>query len=260
MFCQFHRASTWNLEMIPLVDIFPQLDPYELLWVLLPEVLDSLGPSNESQVEREMFPTVRLNYLGYLIVVDLTQLQCLCCKKIWRLRETHAKRSFLLCGWVLHFTQVEEPSHRLTFLLLLFVAWDIHGLAMSGGWIISWTLSINSLSSSRLLCCVFSKDPSHLYSLCSTTLWCPGFSLCFPCNLALHTLLFQSQFVSQNGRDCLSRGEELCPGELFWSDKQTAADWIGTGLALLPPGLNWVQEHSHAGMMGLGSRAAPQSW
>lgn len=160
MFCQFHRASTWNLEMIPLVDIFPQLDPYELLWALLPEVLDSLGPSNESQVEREMFPTVRLNYLGYLIVVDLTQLQCLCCKKIWRLRETHAKRSFLLCGWVLHFTQVEEPSHRLTFLLLLFVAWDIHGLAMSGGWIISWTLSINSLSSSRLLCCVFSKDPS----------------------------------------------------------------------------------------------------
>lgn len=50
-----------------------------------------------------------------------------------------------------------------------------------------------------------------------------GFSFYFPCNLALHTLLFQSQFVSLNGRDCLSEGGEL-PPELFSSDKQPAAD------------------------------------
>lgn len=54
-----------------------------------------------------------------------------------------------------------------------------------------------------------------------------GFSFYFPFNLALHTLLFQSQFVSQSGNHCLSEGGELCPMELFWSDKQVAADWTG---------------------------------
>lgn len=65
-----------------------------------------------------------------------------------------------------------------------------------------------------------------------------GFSFYFPFNLALHTLLFQSQFVSQTGNHCLSEGGELCPMELFWSDKQAAADWTGTGLAGVSSGLN----------------------
>lgn len=90
---------------------------------------------------------------------------------------------------------------------------------------ISWTLSINSMISSKLSALSFRRVlPTYIvFTLPGSTLASLSISLV----ILLHTLLFQSQSVSQNGKDCLPRGEELYPQELFWSDKQTAADWMG---------------------------------
>lgn len=109
-----------------------------------------------------------------------------------------------------------------------------------------------------LFCLLYgSFPPSELF--CSTACWAlASLSLSLVILLCTHSFA-RANLFPQNGRDCLSQGEELCPRELFWSDKQTAADWTGTSLALLPPGLSLVQKHSHAWMMGLGSRAAVEA-
>ena len=88
-----------------------------------------------------------------------------------------------------------------------------------------------------------SSRPFLLYPFFSTVSH-SGFSFYFPFNLALHTLLFQSQFVSQSGNHCLSEGGELCPMELFWSDKQVAADW--TGQTWLGSLLAWTEQQKQS--------------
>lgn len=103
-------------------------------------------------------------------------------------------------------------------------------------------------------------DPSHLQSLFALQPCWPLASLSVSLVILLCTHSFsRANLFPQNGRDCLSQGEELCPRELFWSDKQTAADWRETSLALLPPGLSLVQKHSQAMMMGVESRAAVEA-
>lgn len=92
-----------------------------------------------------------------------------------------------------------------------------------------------------------------LFSFHLDPLFHSGFFFYFPYNLALHILFFQGQFVSQNGRVCLSWGEELCPIELFWSDKQPA--WIGQD----KPGQSSPGRQGAAGQSHLMREQEPQS-
>lgn len=114
-------------------------------------------------------------------------------------------------------------------------AGEILSLRIFKYYIIFLSLSDNSfIFPSALLLYLpnYSSLPSFSPSIfipCSLPCPIPASFSIFPCNLALHTRLFQSQFVSQNGRDGLSPREELCPVEQFWSDKQPAADWTGRG-------------------------------
>ena len=136
------------------------------------------------------------------------------------------------------------PEYQQSILLLS--AGEILGLWMFKGGLVFVSLPVIALFSLLSVSFVSLMTPPDRFSFLlypfSSAMPHSGFSFYFPFNLALHTLLFQSQFVSQTGDHCLSEGGELCPVELLWSDKQAAADWTGTGLAGVSSGLNWATE------------------